>query len=953
MDTTSKTSERYWAFISYRHADNKVQDREWASWLHREIEQYEVPAELIGTKNGRGITIPERIYPIFRDEESLPADSSLADSIEKALDMSQFLVVLCSPQAVESRYVAQEIEHFKTSERSNYIIAGIISGEPGDADKECFPEPMRNLTSAKGKLIEPIAADFRLADGSEGFTSSEAYRRELLNQKLEPKQAKHKTESYDERLQLMKLKIIAGILGVPLEVLRNRDKAYQLTRARKRQRALTAIATSLSVLVIVAIIAGFLAMQQKKIADVQRDKAKTNEELAKEQTKIAIQQTNEAETQKNLATQNEKSAIESEKQAKHSLAEADYRLATSHFLQKNHRLAFCHLTRALENNPEHSDAAQLAWSTICRGNLSFRSKKIPVNLTPWSCSFSYDGKSLLWVDNKGIQYKTTLSDQQTVKVGRITDWQPAHSESYSNTYSKTNQTHQMVEPWADHFLEYSIDSNDKVNSVKKKNSYRTETLNSRFKLAKLDSDDAQEFESLHKIATPTLRKSLQKAFENAEYISDLIVRNRVANDEEIISLITSKGNVFNNLSGLPILSYHYLKEHNLVIIKREGGHSNIHTLEAIWLEESMLRREMLAAAPIDCKLNIYVSSDGNHIAIQERAQVHLMSVKDLSKVPYAHYDAEQTSLQYSLNDFSVASLVCDEDIHAVQVHKNSVVILSNNALHTYPIFPDFFTKGKIEQPSTRWNIKTEENKVFLVKTNILTNTAKDILLPLKVNEKDPTLIFETHEIIYAWNKTQGYTIEKSGNHIIKSMKKAKVGELNKQFPLPIDQYSVNLVLHKKLLPSKVIEILELHNINRDFQSRACKLIQRGKPSIHYCNIVRNDDAEAGSRLIILSNDASTLLDKGYLGETSTLSDDASLALTQYGEHYTAWCPSPTNTHPPIWLHKFLTHYSGVKFDEQGKMIHVDSMIKVQGDISSMPQTWESLATQLSFNYSKN
>ena len=57
----------YWCFISYRHADNKAQDRDWASWLHREIERYEIPAELAGTQNLRGQEIPERIYPVFRD----------------------------------------------------------------------------------------------------------------------------------------------------------------------------------------------------------------------------------------------------------------------------------------------------------------------------------------------------------------------------------------------------------------------------------------------------------------------------------------------------------------------------------------------------------------------------------------------------------------------------------------------------------------------------------------------------------------------------------------------------------------------------------------------------------------------------------------------------------------------------------------------------------------------
>ncbi|MEM1294542.1 MAG: toll/interleukin-1 receptor domain-containing protein, partial [Verrucomicrobiota bacterium] len=203
-------ASHYWCFISYRHADNKEQDRSWASWLHQEIERYEVPAELVGTKNKRGDVLPERIYPVFRDEDSLPADAYLANSIVNALDRSRFVVVLCSPKAVESQYVAEEIHHFKKSEHGDRIIAAIISGEPGDPERECFPEPLRHPVRPDGTLDqslneEPIAADFRLKDGSEGFTSAEAYRIHLdKNTKAKKKEIRKLSEAYEAQLQLMK-----------------------------------------------------------------------------------------------------------------------------------------------------------------------------------------------------------------------------------------------------------------------------------------------------------------------------------------------------------------------------------------------------------------------------------------------------------------------------------------------------------------------------------------------------------------------------------------------------------------------------------------------------------------------------------------------------------------------------------------------------------------------------
>lgn len=64
---------RYTAFISYRHADNTQEGRRWAEWLHRGLERYVVPPDLIGTPNQRGEPIRDSLCPIFRDEDELPA----------------------------------------------------------------------------------------------------------------------------------------------------------------------------------------------------------------------------------------------------------------------------------------------------------------------------------------------------------------------------------------------------------------------------------------------------------------------------------------------------------------------------------------------------------------------------------------------------------------------------------------------------------------------------------------------------------------------------------------------------------------------------------------------------------------------------------------------------------------------------------------------------------------
>src|SRR5256885_16644458 len=104
--TKANSSRDYAVFLSYRHSDNKEQGRQWATWLHQVLEGYEIPADLIGTKNNQGDTIPPSLYPVFRDEEELPADADLTRNIQQALQRSGLGVVICSPPAPESRFGA-------------------------------------------------------------------------------------------------------------------------------------------------------------------------------------------------------------------------------------------------------------------------------------------------------------------------------------------------------------------------------------------------------------------------------------------------------------------------------------------------------------------------------------------------------------------------------------------------------------------------------------------------------------------------------------------------------------------------------------------------------------------------------------------------------------------------------------------------------------------------------
>ncbi len=283
----------YLAFISYRHADNTEEDRQWATWLHQQLEVYDIPADLIGATNLRGELIPERIYPVFRDEISLPADADLSNAVTLALDRSRFLIILCSPRAVQSHYVNQEILHFKQSGKEERIIAAMIFGEPNASideakqdnpedvrTQECFPEALQYELDSDGALnkhkrTEPIAADFRLPDGSEGATNPNAYKRQLLQDGHSKADAERLAQRYEEQLDNAKLKIIAGILGVRLEQLTQRDRIYQLNKARAAARRFRRIAAAMAGLTLAATLGGGLAYQQWQRTVEERNRAES------------------------------------------------------------------------------------------------------------------------------------------------------------------------------------------------------------------------------------------------------------------------------------------------------------------------------------------------------------------------------------------------------------------------------------------------------------------------------------------------------------------------------------------------------------------------------------------------------------------------------------------------------------------------------------------------------
>jgi len=292
--TNTERNTDYMAFISYSHSDNNEEDRLWATWLHQQLEVYDIPADLIDTVNDRGEIIPERIYPVFRDEVSLPANADLSTAITRALDASQFLVVLCSPHAIQSKYVREEIIHFKVSGKSDRVIAALLYDDPDisiDSAKledsmdirtlECFPEPLLYEIASDGKLEkdkprEPLAADFRLPNGGKGVINPSLYKQRLLESGQHAKEAEQLALTYEEAQSTAKLKIIAGILGVNLDILMKRDKVHQLAKEREISRRRRIVGSVMTALALIAGLGGSVAWWQYREAESLLSSARQN-----------------------------------------------------------------------------------------------------------------------------------------------------------------------------------------------------------------------------------------------------------------------------------------------------------------------------------------------------------------------------------------------------------------------------------------------------------------------------------------------------------------------------------------------------------------------------------------------------------------------------------------------------------------------------------------------------
>jgi tetratricopeptide (TPR) repeat protein len=217
---------RYRAFISYASADREIGQR-----FQREIEHFKIPKALRGIDHGFG-PVSKRLTPLFRDRSDADASFSLSETLHSALKNSEALIVLCSPVSARSEWVNSEIKTFKMLGKGERVFPVLIDGRPERFDADAaptgaFPPALFQRFDANGAVLaedvpEPLAADLR--DTGDGA-------------------------------HFAKLKVVAGITGIPLTVLTQRQQ-----EAERRERLIVRwVAGAMTTLAILASVAAVLA----------------------------------------------------------------------------------------------------------------------------------------------------------------------------------------------------------------------------------------------------------------------------------------------------------------------------------------------------------------------------------------------------------------------------------------------------------------------------------------------------------------------------------------------------------------------------------------------------------------------------------------------------------------------------------------------------------------------
>jgi WD40 repeat protein len=151
-------------FLSYSRIDEAFGRK-----LEEALENYTLPKDV----NSRAIS--RKRLNVFRDKKDLvPNDADYHKAIEGYLNKSQYLVVICSPNARASDYVNDEIKAFLRFNEANRIIPILLSGRPNN-DTQAKPEEYAFPQALCDALAMPLAVGFTEFERAPGKLNKGVY----------------------------------------------------------------------------------------------------------------------------------------------------------------------------------------------------------------------------------------------------------------------------------------------------------------------------------------------------------------------------------------------------------------------------------------------------------------------------------------------------------------------------------------------------------------------------------------------------------------------------------------------------------------------------------------------------------------------------------------------------------------------------------------------------------
>lgn len=245
---------------------------------------------------------------IFRDQTGLSVTPALWSSIQRALDSSDYFVLMASPEAARSPWVNREIEHWVSTKSAEKILPVVTDGEwrwdpkarDFDAASTSVPPALRGVFDE-----EPLHLDLRWARDDQHLSLRHTRFRDAIAQ------------------------LAAPMHGVSKDDLEGEDVRQQ----RRSGRVRLAVLSSLALLALLASVTGVFALRNAAEANAsalevrrQQQEVSVQRGSAEKYAGEAQRQQDRAREQEALAQQQETRAREQQAQARKAAAEAQTQL---------------------------------------------------------------------------------------------------------------------------------------------------------------------------------------------------------------------------------------------------------------------------------------------------------------------------------------------------------------------------------------------------------------------------------------------------------------------------------------------------------------------------------------------------------------------------------------------------------------------------------------------------